>query len=64
MAVSHFEFQHEFRNVAARRFIGERTCGKEEPENEPLFGQNIEVVGQSDRQRKVSPGSNGGSYRG
>ena len=36
MAVSHFEFQHGFRNVAARRFNGERTCGEEEPENEPF----------------------------
>ena len=34
MAVSHFEFQHGFRNVAARRFNGERTCGEEEPENQ------------------------------
>ena len=34
MAVSHFEIQQWLRNVAARRFNGERTCGEEEPENQ------------------------------
>ena len=50
MAVSHFEFQHGFRNVAARKFNGERTCMRR--------SRKTKGIGTSSRARIFTAGYN------